>query len=977
MTLVKYARYFWITYGVLIAACSTPESASTRICQLTGTDDRSTPGRLTGMQLGGVTGGVTGTDIGWPFEHDGRLIFLFGDTRDFNPDLCEPDVCGTIPPRAPDGTIPPTDPPGALRWPDREAYESWLRFHGNSFENMATTSLDFDPERCIPLSVVTEIRAGTFAHAVSLTNVDAAIQLSAPAVAASPQDRFVVTLGNRILVVTDDRRVFAHEVVGNTVGFARQLGTLPPASPGERVVPYRTGPQNWLAMIASDGRAGAVEVRTTSLGPFVPLAGSRIAANPQDKWVVSQADRIVVITAQGEVWAHTVTGSVIGTAVRLGNPSGPPVAVNPQDKHVLVDGTRILVVTNVGDVFMHELSSASVGPFRALPGPSKVATNPEDNRVVAMNGRILVLARADGFRPTRLDHVALGRQEGVFTGFSDGPSMFAFFTKRAWPLGCANLAGCVHDDPARPGGKSVLARSQDERGRFDTMATFSSSKFLFPVPVMAPGSTFPGLPDDLAGEQVAFVFGTGRASNTGPHPDPWNESFPYLAVHRLADVASKTGKVYSHPISRSGFGEAKPLGDAVGARPEDKWVLVQGSRILVVTGDGRVFQHPIESSSVGRPIGVPPVSGTIPVAARSIDKWLLNHGADLLVVTEDGHVFAHRVDDSVHAARELGGPSGVAPRVGADPGDTWVLVVGEQMLVITDTGKVFGYRIEGDMIHPRVELTRPEQNVTGGDRDRWVLVMGNDIVIVTGDGRVVTRAVTTRAVGDPVVVLGPQRVAANSEDRWLLGVGSLDQGGRLLVVPYFASGWRYFAGMGPTGRPQWTDGEGLAEPLSQLGGPPVDSNIAPANYHKCLGYFSVRYLEAARKWAMLYTCGNDDEHHRPPRTDTRGVFLRTATLPWGPWSPPKRIFDPATGYCQFMHLPDGSCSSGTNPYEEEKRMLKNKSLVVREPAGEYAPFLLPSRYTKLGADGQADLYYLLSTWNPYQVVLMKTRVGIQ
>ena len=383
---------------------------------------------------------------------------------------------------------------------------------------MATAPLDFDPEQCIPLSVVTELRAGTFAHAVSSTNVEAAIQLSAPAVAASPQDRFVVALDSRILVVTDDRRVFAHKVVGNTVGFARQLGTLPAAGRGERIVPYQTGRQNWLALIASDGRAGAVEVRDTSLGQFVLLAGARIAANPQDKWVVSQENRVIVITTQGEVWAHAIAGNVIGNPFRLSNPSGPPVAANPQDKHVLVEGTRILVITDAGDVFMHGLTSTSIGPFRPLPGPGKVATSLEDNRVLAMDGRILVLTRADGFRPTRLDHIALGRQEGVFTGFSDGSSMFAFFTKKAWPLGCENAEGCPHDYPDGPGGKSVLARSQDGLGRFDTMATFSSSKFLFPVPVIVPGSSFPGISEDLASEQVLFVFGTGRATNTGPQP---------------------------------------------------------------------------------------------------------------------------------------------------------------------------------------------------------------------------------------------------------------------------------------------------------------------------------------------------------------------------------------------------------------------------------------------------------------------------
>ena len=250
-----------------------------------------------------------------------------------------------------------------------------------------------------------------------------------------------------------------------------------------------------------------------------------------------------------------------------------------------------------------------------------------------------------------------------------------------------------------------------------------------------------------------------------------------------------------------------------------------------MTADGRVFRHPIENSSVGTPIGIPPVSGTIPVAARSLDKWLLTHGNDLLVVTEDGHVFAHLVDGFVHAARELGGVDGVAPRVGANHGDRWVLVVGDQILVITDKGKVFGHRLEGDIIHVPVELTRVEQNVTGGDRDRWVLGMGNDIVIVTGDGRVVTYAVTTSFIAGPNFIQGPQRIAANPEDRWLLGVGSLDRGGKLLVLPYYVSGWRYFAGIGQSARPQWSNEERLAQPLPQLGVPPDGSNIEPANYH--------------------------------------------------------------------------------------------------------------------------------------------------
>ena len=82
-------------------------------------------------------------------------------------------------------------------------------------------------------------------------------------------------------------------------------------------------------------------------------------------------------------------------------------------------------------------------------------------------------------------------------------------------------------------------------------------------------------------------------------------------------------------------------------------------------------------------------------------------------------------------------------------------MVGDQILVITDKGRVFGHRLEGDIIHAGVELTRPGQSVTGGNRDRWVLGMGNDLVIVAGEGRVVTYAVTTSTIVGPTSS-GPQ-----------------------------------------------------------------------------------------------------------------------------------------------------------------------------------------------------------------------------
>jgi hypothetical protein len=79
-----------------------------------------------------------------------------------------------------------------------------------------------------------------------------------------------------------------------------------------------------------------------------------------------------------------------------------------------------------------------------------------------------------------------------------------------------------------------------------------------------------------------------------------------------------------------------------------------------------------------------------------------------------------------------------------------------------------------------------------------------------------------------------------------------------------------------------------------------------------------------------------------------------------------------------MYLPEdlGPCPAGAaNPFEDEKRVSQGQDRAGRRnPGGEYAPFLLPANYQKYHAGGTARLFFTLSTWNPYQTVLMATDV---
>ena len=200
-------------------------------------------------------------------------------------------------------------------------------------------------------------------------------------------------------------------------------------------------------------------------------------------------------------------------------------------------------------------------------------------------------------------------------------------------------------------------------------------------------------------------------------------------------------------------------------------------------------------------------------------------------------------------------------------------------------GAAFGYRLDGDIIQPRVALAGPK--VTGGGPRSMDARDG------TGPrGRVGKRS------GDHLRD-HQHRCGLRSTLPDSLATSCGECGGSLAARrrharprrqaprdPVYPSGWRYFDGLGQFAQPQWTADEGTAEPLVLSGSPPAGSGIDPMRYHRCFGYFSVRYLEAAGKWVMLYTC--DNLENPPLRTTTRGVFLRTATVPWGAWSWPMR-----------------------------------------------------------------------------------------
>jgi len=159
------------------------------------------------------------------------------------------------------------------------------------------------------------------------------------------------------------------------------------------------------------------------------------------------------------------------------------------------------------------------------------------------------------------------------------------------------------------------------------------------------------------------------------------------------------------------------------------------------------------------------------------------------------------------------------------------------------------------------------------------------------------------------------------------------------------SAWLFYAGLdtstvlgaSPTsGLPRWSADEADAAPLFD---------------HPCLGELSAAWNADLGKWLMFYNCALP-----------RGITMRSADRPWGSWTDGEVIFQPWDdgGYCNFMHVSyqDRNCDSVQDPGRDD------------EWAGEYGPYIISSLART--HDGVTTVYFVMSTWNPYAVMLMKT-----
>jgi hypothetical protein len=171
--------------------------------------------------------------------------------------------------------------------------------------------------------------------------------------------------------------------------------------------------------------------------------------------------------------------------------------------------------------------------------------------------------------------------------------------------------------------------------------------------------------------------------------------------------------------------------------------------------------------------------------------------------------------------------------------------------------------------------------------------------------------------------------------------------------------WRFFVGRDAGGRPQWATAEAWRRGAAADAGPAawrpageaeIFTPAVPAG--RCVGEFSIAWNPTLRQWLMLYNC-------------RLAVFARVAPAPWGPWSAPTVVLGPEDHFGCTLFMTAEGCGN-------RRDYWPGKHIGGKFTAGgPYAPYAL-ERFAAPEAGGGGAIVWLVSTWNPYQVVVMRT-----
>ena len=197
----------------------------------------------------------------------------------------------------------------------------------------------------------------------------------------------------------------------------------------------------------------------------------------------------------------------------------------------------------------------------------------------------------------------------------------------------------------------------------------------------------------------------------------------------------------------------------------------------------------------------------------------------------------------------------------------------------------------------------------------------------------------------------------------------------------------YFTGVS-SGIPQFSTDEEDAVPVDLSS----TTSGKPSSWedYDLVGQQSIVWVDHLDKWIMFYgggvstttsilfpTCGVLELFAGAECDDVelanQAVLMRTADDPWGPWSAPQEVLvggDPGASPLAGQYAAGGilyhpSCSGGScQDY--------SPGSATNDPGALYGVNIIQPWIKTVGDD--VDLIWNVSTWNPYQVFLMRTRI---
>ena len=205
--------------------------------------------------------------------------------------------------------------------------------------------------------------------------------------------------------------------------------------------------------------------------------------------------------------------------------------------------------------------------------------------------------------------------------------------------------------------------------------------------------------------------------------------------------------------------------------------------------------------------------------------------------------------------------------------------------------------------------------------------------------------------------------------------------------PGFA--WKpwFYAGT-QDGKPRFSTAERDAVPLD------LDSTregVQPEEIHDISDQQSIAWVESLGKWVMFYggglinlptaalpQCGVlqlfTGAECKDVDMGNGAVRMRTADQPWGPWTPPQDVIvgGVAAAGAQEQYAPGGALR---HPACTDSSCAPHSDMFAYQ-AGEYGFFYstnIIEEWTRPTAGG-VEILWNASTWDPYRVVLLRTRI---